>query len=281
MNTTELAMLAALKQLKLSGTPAESIIKRPGNQLWRYGANPATLAEELCKNVHWYGLNGANQWVWDAGSGGNPTGEALARGTTSLTNCGGFNLCARWIGHNVIGLDPNTFMGAYTSANDFFVTLAGTVGIDRNWAGNVRTLAQDFNTVRAYFFKGHSFSRYGGTMLDASTNVMNFHSKLDLFWCSLSQTNSSTSAQNGRVFLVTARFQNTVNIPGNAPYCCLSTVSLKTLRHLFPIVPVGPALQFTQSFINTLPDTTGNNWSTFVLASVADLPPAFRNTVGL
>src|SRR3954469_25499077 len=109
MNPAELQMIASIKEHKLSNTPAEKIIKRPGNELWRYAANPALLAENLCRNVYWFGLNGNPVWTWDAGSGGNPTGEALARGQTQQTNCGGFNTTARWIGQTVLDIPAASF----------------------------------------------------------------------------------------------------------------------------------------------------------------------------
>jgi hypothetical protein len=279
MNPAELKMIADIKRLQLSNTPAEKIIKRPGNQLWNYAHNPALLAENLCRNVHWYGINGNTTWVWDAGSGGNPTGEALARGQTLQTNCGGFNTTARWIGHNVLGLSTTAFVGAFTGANDHFITAPGTIAIDRNWSGNVRTLNQNFDQLRAYFFKSHSWSRYNATMLDASTNTMNFATKTDLYWCELASTNSPTVMQDGRVFMVTQRFGGHA-IPGALPYACVSSKALKKFKHHFPIVAtVGPTV--TQSFINTLPDTTGNNWQTFVLLSRDHMPIDFRRAVNL
>lgn len=276
----ELNMIARIKELKLSGTPAEKIIKCPSNPLWRYAGNEAALAEQLCRNVHWFGRNGSPVWVWDQGSGGNPTGEALARGQTTLTNCGGFNTTARWIGTQVLGLPSSQFTGSFTQANDFFITLAGTYGIDRNWDGSVRTLNQDFSQVRAYFFKGHSFNRFGANMLDASTNVMNFQSKTDLYWCALALVNLQTAQMDGRAFMVTQRHQPTP-IPGPMPYACVSATALKKFRHLCPIVPVTGGPRLTQSFINTFPATTGNNWEAFLLVSREDLPPAFRKAVNL
>jgi hypothetical protein len=276
----ELKIVARIKELKLSGTPAEKIIKRAANPLWRYVGHDAALAEQLCRNVYWFGRNGNPVWTWGQGSGGNPTGEALARGQVSVTNCGGFNATARWIGIEVLGLTSVQFAGSFTDANDCFVTLAGTQGIDRNWAGSVRTLTQDFAQVSAYFFKGHSFNRFGGNMLDATTNVMNFRGKTDLFWCALALTNGSTAAGDGRAFMVTQRHQPTP-IPGNAPYACVSSKALKTFRHHFPIVAVAGGPRLTQSFIQALPATSGSNWETFVLASRDDLSPAFRKAVNL
>lgn len=239
----------------------------------------ALLAEHVCRNVYWYGLNGNTTWVWDAGSGGNPTGEALARGTTLTTNCGGFNATARWIGHNVLGIPADQFVGSYTHANDCFVTLAGTQGLDRNWTGNVRTLTQDFAQLGAYFFKGHSFCRFGANRLDASTNVMNFAIQTDLYWCALAQSNPNAPATDGRAFMVTHRYQPTA-IPGNLPYCLVSRVSLAKFRHHLPIVAV-PGSPLTQGFVNAMPETTGHNWSTFLLISRDDLPVAFRQALVL
>jgi len=276
LNRAELAIFARIKELKLSGTPAEKIVKRPGHELWRNPANPALTAEQLCRNVHWFGRN--NGWVWDPGSGGNPDGEALARGRVSGTNCGGFNLTARWIGIHVLGLDSQQFRGSYTSADDCFITLAGTQGIDAKWDGNVRTLTQDFSQLNAYFFKGHSFSKYGGNMLDASTNVMNFHHKTDLFWCSLEIKFSDQ--QNGRAFLVTNRHQPTA-IPGPALYACISAKCLNAFRDLFPkTVALGEGV--SRSFISSMPDVTGpGRWESMLLASISHLPAKFRKAVKL
>jgi len=278
INRAELAVVAKIKELKLSGTPAEKIVKRPGHELWRNPGNAAQVAEQLCRNVHWFGRN--NGWIWDPGSGGNSTGEALARGQVMKTNCGGFNLTARWIGHNVLNLDRQQFKGSYTEANDCFITLAGTQGIDPNWSGNVRTLLQDFDQLQAFFFKGHSFSRYADHMLDASTNVMNFHRKTDLFWCTLELVFSEDAG--GRAFLVTNRHQPTV-IPGPSMYACVSAKCLKKFRHLFPIVWDEPGSQgVTQSFIRKIPDTTGPGaWESMLLVSISHLPREFCHVVKL
>ena len=279
INRAELAVLAKLRELKLGGTPAEKIAKRPGHELWRNPLNPAQTAEQLCRNVYWFGRN--NGWVWDQGSGGNPTGEALARGQVTGTNCGGFNKVALWIGHNVLDLDPNQFKGSYVGADEYFITLAATDGIDANWSGNVCTLLQDFDQLQAFFFKGHSFCKYGDTMLDASTNVMNFHHKTSLFWCSLEKT-FADDASGSRAFLVTNLHQPTV-IPGKSLYACIGVKCLKHFRHLFPIVwPVANEQGVTQSFIRRMPDTTGpGRWEAMLLVSISHLPAEFRHAVKL
>ena len=41
----ELKIVARIKELKLSGSPAEKIIKRSTNPLWRYVGYDAALAE--------------------------------------------------------------------------------------------------------------------------------------------------------------------------------------------------------------------------------------------
>jgi hypothetical protein len=275
----ELAFVAKLRELKLAQSPAEKIVKRPGSQLWLHAATNAQLAEQLCRNVYWYGINGNPAWDWGAGSGGNPTGEALARGTTTSTNCGGFNATARWIGHNVLGIPPGELTGEFTNANDTFITLAGTQGIDRAWQGNVRTLTQDFAQLGAYFFKGHSYCRCGANRLDASTNVMNFAQKTDLYWCELAITNTLVTLQNGRAFMVTQRYQPTA-IPGPLPYCCVSYTSLRNFRHLLPIVAIG-GQALTQGFVNGMPATTGNNWETMLLVSRDHVPTQFRQALNL
>jgi hypothetical protein len=275
---TELAIRAKLAALHLNNTtPAYKIVTRVGHGLW-LPATQAAVAEELCRNVYWYGLNGAPAWVWDAGAGGNGTGEPLARGTISTTNCGGFNLTARWIGHNVLDLDPLLFTGSYTLANDYFVTQAGTVGIDRAWPGNVRTLTQDFAQVSAYFFMGHSYCKYGANMLDASTNSMNFQHKTDLYWCGLDKV--FADMVKGRAFRVPLR-RGVPVLPGANPFAVVSSTCLDAFKHMFPIVVVGGGQAVTQGFIGAMPKRNGSNWETMLLVSQAHLPPAFIAAVGL
>jgi hypothetical protein len=275
----ELKIKANIRNLNLRGTPAEAVLCRVGHQVWNFAGNEALMAEQICRNMHWYGQTGNPAWVWDIGSNpANNTGEALARGGTVNTNCGGFNLSARWIGINVVELDATQFVGSYTQASDYFITGANTIGIDRNWLGNVRTITQDFAQLRAYFFKGHSWCKYGNNMLDASTDTMNFRSKFDLYWCAL----NDVTLVNGRVFLVSNRYKATA-IPGTAPYACLSHTSLQNNKHHFPIVLTGAAGQglVTQSFISQMPARSGHGWENMLLASCADLPAAYRAAVGL
>jgi hypothetical protein len=145
----------------------------------------------------------------------------------------------------------------------------------------VRTLTHNFAQVKAFFFKGHSWSQLNGRMYDATTKVMGFAQKTDLYWCQLGIT--AKSQGESRAFMIT-RQVHPAHLPlsGNPPYACVSTVSLKEFRQLFPVVWTAPgAPGVTQGFINTLPDTSGSgNWATFVVVSRDHLPMAYRQAAG-
>ncbi len=279
MSIQQTLIMANLTKLNLLNTPVEEIICRPGHELWVNAGNPLLQIEDLCRNVHWCGRQGSKPWVWEANGNGNNTGEPLARGQITSTNCGGFNATARWIGHNVLGLSSNIFKSSFTQAGEYFISISGLHVIDINWPGNVCTLTQDCNHLHAFFFSSHSWSSYGTKMFDVSTNTMNFHTKTDVFWCSLGLCNLITQVSDGRAFMVTHRYQNTV-IPGTGPFACISTKSLKKFRHLLPIIATG-GLGVTQSFVNRLPDITGSNWETFLLVSREHLTRDFRKAVNL
>jgi hypothetical protein len=142
-------------------------------------------------------------------------------------------------------------------------------------------LLQDFDQLKAFFFKSHSFCKYGDVMLDASTNVMNFRHKTTLFWCSLNKV-FDDDASRSRAFLVTNVHQPTV-IPGRSLYACIGARCLKHYRHLFPIVwPVAGEQGVTQSFIRKMPDDTGpGKWEAMLLVSLSHLPSEFCHAVKL
>jgi len=275
---SQVSVMAKIVNLRLSNTPAHTIVTRPGHELWLPGA-PAVVVERLCRNVYWFGRTQDPVWTWGPVANGNGTGEPMARGQVTTTNCGGFNLTARWIGHNVLGLDPLQFAGAYTAGDDTFITVPGLAPIDRNWVGNVRTLTHDFAQFNAYFFVAHSYCQFGGNFYDASTNTMNFHNKVDLFWCTLHRV--FNTELGGRAFRVVAQQGGGPVIPGGAPYAVISSICLRAFRHLFPVVIVGGGHGVTQSFIRAMPERTGANWETMLLVSRAHLPAEFRAAVNL
>ena len=279
--SAEDAFLAKLRELELTQTPAEKIVERPDNPLWLHAADHAQLAEWVCRNVYWYGINGNPPWIWDVGSAGNPTGEELARGETTMTNCGGFNATALWIGHNVLGIPVDQFGGNIPDANDSFITRAGTQGIDRHWHGNVCTRTQDFAQLGAYFFKGHSYCRFNPNKLDASTNTINFKGKTDLYWCELELANGKNSEANGRAFRVKQVHHPTV-IPGRQPYCLVSHKCLLKFLKFLPTVAANPP-KVTQGFVQSMPPMTGHNynWPSMLLVSFADLTLDFLEAVEL
>jgi hypothetical protein len=278
INPEELRLKARLQELNLINGNADRVINRPGQEVWRHAGNDADMFRQVCENVHWLGFSGPVAWVWGPGANGNPTGEALARGLVTNTNCGGFNLTARWIAENICGIQGS--QGTYVGAAEFFLTGGNTVGIDRAWQGSVRTLTHDFAQVGSYFFKGHSWSRLNGVMHDSSTNNYGFNHADNLKWCDLMMSNRQTQATDGRCFMIN-RTHNPVLVAGPAPYACVSTVSLKKFKHLFPIVAVA-GQQVTQGFIGGMPNTTGQgNWQTFLVVSRDHLPAPFRSQVHL
>ena len=275
---TQTEIEAQIVTMGLGRTPTARILRRADNPLWNYGG--LQLAREVCRNVHWFGHFGHLRWKWNGNYGvnsggklGMDAGEPLARGLTAETNCGGFNATARWIGTRVLGLSDTFFVNSSTLAR--FITKPDTVGIDRKWPGNVRTLTTNFKHLKAYFFTSHSFSAYNGTMLDASTDTMDFRDATDLYWFDLS-ANTTTDVTDGVAFKVLNRYHNAA-VPGNRPYALISVRLLRKWKHHFPLVGGD---RVTWHFISTMPEMTGD-WGAYLLVSYDHLPAAFRLAVGL
>lgn len=281
-NASQLQFRQSLIQHGLLGSPADRIVNRPGKEVWRHAGNDNPMFERLAKNFHWFGRNGNPVWQWGPASGGNATGKELVAGQVMQTNCGGFNLSVRWIAEHICNICNAT--GSFTLANEYFITRANCTVLDRGWQGSVRTLTQDFAQLKAFFFMGHSWSQLNGQMYDATTKVMGFHNKTDLYWCGLDRTQKTITGQaGGRVFMVQRiHHPPAAPIPGNGPYICISNSALRTHQHLFPIVWQGPGpIGVTQSFINAFPATAGAaNWETFLLVSREHVPQTFRQAVG-
>lgn len=258
------------------GTPARDIVTMAGRELWNSAMTTAALMSALTHNFYHYGR--VNGWVWGSGSNGNGNalaiGEPLLRGTIQGTNCGGFNGSLRLLAHTILGVPGVTNADATTP--DAFLTHPNLSVIDQGWTGNVRTLGQDFATMRCFFFVGHSWNRLGGDHYDASTNVVAFNGLSDLAWCRLTKPPQCTAG---------AWSCNVTGPPqphGPAPYLVVRTALLKQYAHLFPIVATAPTFPggvgVTQGFINALPDQI-HNWTTLLLVSRSHLPQAFRTII--
>jgi hypothetical protein len=269
-----------LRSRNLANTPADHIVNRPQHELWRHYNNPAQRAQAVCENVHWYGRYGNPVWVWTQGGNNPATVEALVRGQETQINCGGFNAVARWIGHNVLNIPATAFVGTGTVSTDCFITPAASRMIDRNWEGNVCTQTQSFTELGAYFFVGHAWCQFGATMLDASTGVMNFHTKTDLWWCELERRFGDPFMDVGRAYTVKNFYQPPPN-PAASPYCVVSSTALRRFNHLLPDGSSYTPGALTQLFARAMQPTTGAGWATMLLVSRAALTPAFAAALNL
>jgi hypothetical protein len=278
-----IAFQTALANLGLgAGTPGRQIVEMPGRELWQYSLAQGILMTSLCRNFYDFGRTNGWQWLHHLNGNGSMAagtlGLPLLQGRIAGTNCGGFNASLRYLARNVLGLNGVTSDDATTLAA--FITRPRTNVIDAAWPGNVRTLQQDFATLGAYFFITHAWSRLGFDHFDATTNTVNFSSERDLFWCELA-TPHSPRAVDG-VYTVNVRMAP--QPPGPPPYYVVRTPTLKENRHMFPMVatyPIYPGgVGVTQSFINRLPDRTGD-WYTLLLVSRTHLPETFRRAANV
>jgi hypothetical protein len=270
---TERAYKAALNAANLGpGTPAWTIVTRPGYELWNHEASNDALVSQLCRNFHDYGRTNGWQWIPEFNGNSGPLGQGgpLIDGTKNRTNCGGFNASVRLIASNILNL-TGVFTNSGATTPENFITRIHTTVIDAAWTGNVRTIKTDFATLGAYKFSGHSWNKLvGGQHYDATTNTLGFANKKELFWCTLDQTRN-------RCYAVASR---RAFIRGPAPHYCISADLLKEHRKQFPRKHVGERLagvpNVTRSFIDGLPDRTGpGNWPAFLLVSSAHLPADF------
>jgi len=261
----------------VAGMPAHDVVTMPRRELWNFAMTDLALMRALCENF--YRVGRARNWNWVQASTGNGTtaggdlGVPLLKGQVNATNCGGFNGSLRRLAHDVLALNNLTNAGATTP--DTFITNPHLQTIDPNWPGNVRTLAEDFNTLGAFFFIAHSWNRLGADHYDASTNSIAFSQVSDLEWCKLTRPPGCTLD----AWAVTV---NHAPQPyGPPPYLVVRTGVLKANRHHFPIVaaPGYPGgVGVTQGFINALPDLSGG-WGTLLLVSRSHVPAAFRAVI--
>lgn len=259
----------------MNNCPADGIVNMRGRGLWMFTHDRRLLLEKLCENFWDYGrLNG---WVWSGNAhhggnngspGNNSIGVPLCKGACTGTNCGGFNGAVRQVAQRILGFGANEFTNIGATCTDAFITKPNVEVFDASWTGNVRTMDNDFDAVKAFHFVNHSWNQYNGVHFDASTHTLDFQTKLQLYWCFLEGIPVIGA------YLVKAILDLTVTIPGTPPYYCLSIPVLKqNLMHL----PVASAAEISQTFMHTLPSTAGAaQWTTYLLVSRAAIPQNFR-----
>jgi hypothetical protein len=169
---------------------------------------PAQSILKLMHNFFDFG-RGAGNWTWQSPLGtangphafDNPRdrGINLLRGICSQTNCDGFRNAFINLATNILHIDGVGYSSIPQVAGQGYLTHPGTMAIDSNWIGNVRTETQNAAQVRSFKFSEHHFATFRGKIYDPTTN-MTFANADEMKWCTYTlETNAATKEQFRRL----------------------------------------------------------------------------------